>query len=260
MSINLNKIFAIAKENTLFAKNEFIIMSATVLFIFIAWIFTWNIWFVNDFKEMAYISAVWLAYILILNIVWAYFSISSITKDIQWKYVYFILKSATRTEYILWKILSILYVMLLNNILFAITYLFFYIIAIWKMDVIALYVPIFQLLESMLFSIIAVFITFAMRNNIGRIFLLLSVYLVGHATYSLKLLIDNGAITFGQIGNNVMQFFYMVFPNLETYNMRDVILYNATLWTQFTMAVLYTVVWLVILWFASITLFKNENL
>lgn len=258
--INLSKIFTIFKENNLFSKNEFILMSSTILFIFVAWMFSWNIGFVNDFREMAYIASVGLAYLLISNIVAAYFAISSISKDLDGKYVYFILKSANRFEYILGKALSVLYVVLKTNIFLTIAFLFFYKVAVWKIDYSILFVPAFQVLESFLIGIVALLVAFLIKNNIARIFFIITIHLIGHVTYPIKVMIDNGAITFGKLWNFIYDIFYKVFPNLDSFNVRDVLPYNTDLYGQLFSSIGYASIWILVILVATYYIFRKENL
>lgn len=258
--INLSKVLTIFKENNLFSKNEFILMSSTILFVFIAWMFAWNIWFVNDFREMAYISSVGLAYLLISNIVAAYFAISSISKDLDGKYVYFILKSANRFEYILGKALSVLYVILKTNTYLTIAFLFFYKVSVWKIDYAILFIPAFQVLESFIVWVVALLVAFLIKNNIARIFFLITTYLIGHVTYPIKVMIDNWAITFGKLWNFIYDIFYKLFPNLESFNVRDVLPYDTNLYNQLLGAVWYSTIWIVVLLVITYYIFRKENL
>jgi len=257
---NLSKILAIAKENNLFWKNEFILISSSILFTFITFMFTWNIWFVNDFKEMAYVSLIWLSYLIISNIAIAYFSIMSLSKDIEWKYIYFILKSTNRLDYILWKFLSIIFISLKINFLFWIIFLFFYKIAVWKLDLFIIYIPLFQLLETLVIASFSILITFIAKNNIARIFIILTFFLVWHVTYSVMNMINNWSITFWKIWNSIYWFFYKLYPNLEAFNVRDVILYNTSLTNTLISSTFYAFLWIFIFLYFWYRFFKKENL
>jgi len=259
-NFNIKKSIWIAKENNLFAKNEFILMSATVLFLFVAWMFAWSIGFVNDFREMAYISSVGLAYLLISNIVAGYFTISSISKDIDWKYIYFILKSANRFEYIVWKLMSVLWVIIKLNVLFAIIFAFFYKFSVGKMDYNILYIPLFHILEAFVIGILAMVITFLSKNNIARIFFLITAYLVGHVIYPVKVMIDNWAINFWKFWNDFYIFLYKIFPNLESFNIRNVLPYNTDVAWMLLSSWIYTLLWMSLLTIATYFIFRKENL
>lgn len=185
---------------------------------------------------------------------------ASINKDISGRYIYFILKNVSRTEYILGKILSITWVLFLINLIFSAIFLAFYAFFIRQVDFPVLYAPAFQFLEAWVFSMFALAVTLISKNNIARIFALIAIYFLANSTYGIRVLIDQGAISFGNIGNAIFDFAYKVFPNFAHFNVRDVLPYDTSLGLMFGTSSLYAVLLVAITGLLSIWVFKKDNL
>lgn len=256
--LSLKKSLAIAKENIIFSKNELIIMASTILFIITAYLFGSNLGL--DYKEASYVSSVGFLYVILLNITWAYFAIASINKDIEWKYIYFLLKNCSRTEYILWKVLSITWVILITNLIFGLIFMTFYAFLVWKVNLSVAYIIPFQFLESWVFAMIAVLVTLAIKNNIARIFTLIIMYFLWNATYGIRTLIEQQAVSFWEVGDKLFQWLYMLIPNFSQFNVRDVLPYTVDLWLPLLSATVYALLVVWILFIISKEVFKKNNL
>lgn len=255
---SLKKSLAIAKENIIFSKNELIIMASTILFIISAYLFWSNLWL--DYKEASYVSTVWFVYVILLNITWAYFAIASINKDIEGKYIYFLLKNCSRTEYIFWKALSITWVIFITNLIFGLIFMTFYAFLIGDVNWFISYIIPFQFLESWVFAMIAILVTLLIKNNIARIFALIIVYFLGNATYGIRVLLDQQAMTFWKVADEMFQWLYIFVPNFSQFNIRDVLPYTTDLWFPLLSAVWYAIILVIILFFISKEVFKKNNL
>lgn len=256
--IDFKKVLSVAKENNLFSKNEAILIAGSSFFILATVLFSTTLRI--DYQAMSYISSVGIVHVLILNIIGAYFAISSINKDISGKYIYFILKSVSRTEYILGKALSIFWILFLINIIFTVVFFAFYIFMVGKVDFAVLYAPIFQFLEAWVFSMFALMLSLFIKNNAGRIFALIAVYFTANSTFSIHTMIKQGAFHFGDIGDKLFNILYVLFPNFNQFNVRDVLPYNTSLAPMLGSSTLYALIFVTILILGSIWAFRKDNL
>lgn len=255
---SLKKAFSIARENNIFSKNELILFASTTIFILATILFGNSLGL--DFKEASYVSTVGFIYVILLNITGAYFAIASINKDIEGRYIYFLLKNCSRTEYIVWKAISVSWVLFLTNIIFWLVFLAGYALLVWKIDWAVAYIIPFQLLESWFLSMIAILVTLLLRNNMARIFSLILFYFVANSTYGLRVLIDQQAFSFGELGNKIYGLIYQILPNFAHFNIRDVLPYTIDVWIPLATALCYSIIWGIIILLAANVAFKNKNL
>lgn len=220
----------IIKENILFAVREKTFYLPIILYIVSIVFFVINKSIFNT--EMlidTYVSLATTIIFLFTLIPILYLSISSIRKDIVNKTIYFTLKSVSRNVYLLWKIISLIIISFVLNSLFLILFYFWFFLLFWNIDLNYLYIFWLAQLEYIILILITILFSFMTSSIISSIFFIILFIFLWHTAYTIKLILTSNMIELSKFWETVINWFFYLIPNLEAFNVRDMILFNTDL-------------------------------
>jgi len=256
------KIKSIINENILYAFRENILIWPLLIYIILLLIFSnvWNQAILNDFKHISYVSIMWnIQYFLWLLLI-IYLSFSSFDKDIKTKNIYITLQHVNKKEYFLWKLSSIFLLSWLINLIFLIIFKIGYVFLFQDIKYELFYIFLFQQLDFLVISFIVALISFLLSKNIWRI-LLVSLFLVlWHMLSYIKALIEKWIMELPIFLEKIVNFLYYIVPNLSTFNVKNVILFNTNLLPTFISSLIYGVFLIFIIYNISMYIFKRKDL
>jgi hypothetical protein len=259
--IKKNKVLSILKENLLFFKRENYLLIPFTLYtlLIIAYIYLWPKIFIQDFIEINYINILSSSQYFIWIIIMVYLWINSIQRDIDSKTIYISLQYVNKKEYIIWKLWSVIVLSWIINFIFWFTFFVWYYYLFNNVDLSLSYIFLFQLLEFNFIAFLSIFISIILKTNISKILTILLLLILWHTMYPLKVMIENQYINISEWLQHVFYVIYNVIPNLESFNAKNVILFNNNLWFDFLKSFLYCFILCFILYiFSEIKLKKKD--
>lgn len=208
--------------------------------------------------DLVMIRSFGLAGIYIFGSVITIFLGSSIVhKEIDRRTLYFVLsKPVQRSEVILGKFFGLLAAVLLAIFLMLLVYLVIVAIEGGGLDLLAMNAVFFQILEMAVFIAFLLFFssfTAPLVSTLAALMLLFIGHLLPTALANVKVI--------GGVGYRVVQFFHFILPNLEKFNIRNLVVHNipaTPLTTLITVA--YALLFIGLLLYLAILLFRKREL
>lgn len=259
--INFKKIKSIIWENILYSTRENLLVWPIFLFALITFLYAniTNIPVVSFLEKSAYIwLTAWLQYVLLLLIV-VYLTITSFDKDIKSKNIYVVLQHTSRTEFFLGKVISNFLLLFLLNIIQCLIMVIWYLYMFkeFSFDIITIFA--FQSLEILVLVLLLSLITIAFQKNIVRILLFWILFIFWHLLHWIHDMIQNWILNFPLLINTMFETLYFIVPNLEAFNVKELVLVQNNLWKDFIYSWLYALWLSVIIYLASIKLLNKKD-
>lgn len=199
-----------------------------------------------------------LAGIYLLGLVTTIFLGSSlIYREFEQRTLYFVLaKPVSRTQLIIGKFLGLYASIALGIIGMTVVYLGVVAFAGGGFDTLALLAVFFELLEIAVLIALTIFFSSFARPLSAVLYSIIAVY-IGHSLGQLMSVAQKS----GAFLRYILETIYYVLPNLEKFNIRDMIVYgSAPGMLAIATAVAYALLWVVILLYVALLIFKHREL
>ncbi len=196
--------------------------------------------------------------IYIFGIITTIFLGSSIVyKEIELRTLYFVLsKPVSRASVLLGKYIGLLAAITAITLLMTAVYLAVVFYESGQVDYRGLVAVLLQIMEQGLFVALLIFLSSALApltSTICSIMLLFVGHLIGPAAHESK--------TIGGAAAKLVSFIYYVFPNLEKFNVRNLVAHDAAIPASLIMlSLLYAVIYSAVLLYLANLLFKRREL
>ena len=253
----MKKIIVIAK-NTFRETIRDRILYGILGFAFIFILFTLFLGSISLGEDLQIIRSLGLAGIYLFSIIITIFlGASLIYKEIEKRTLYFVLsKPVSHRDIILGKFIGLFASILLTTALMTSVYLFVIYYKGGGIDYAALRAVLLQIAELGLFVSLSILFSTFSRPLPSTLYAIIVLY-IGH---SLDLLIQSAQKN-SLFVRRLAQTLYYLLPNLEKFNIRNLVIYNAHIsWMQIVLPIGYAVLYSAILLSAAVLLFKKRDL
>jgi ABC-type transport system involved in multi-copper enzyme maturation permease subunit len=221
-------------------------------------------------KEIPMVESFGLTGIYFFNAITALFlGTTSFFKDVDRKVVYFILsKPVSRAQFLLGKFFGLCLVLLMTSAILGVVY--FGVVAYESATTTAansagiifswlgLLAIAMQFLEMALFLAFAIFVS-TFSSSLLSIVYTSAIFFLGHVVSSL--VTDAQTIGIGGVKLFLVKVLYYIFPNLEKFDIRSIAIYNVgEPFSLFALAIVYAVVYIIVLLSAAVWIFDRKEI
>lgn len=181
-----------------------------------------------------------------------------LSKEIEQRTLYMILsRPISRVSFLFGKMLGLSTVLLINTVLLGCLSLFLYSFFEGAVQSLMIWAIYFSFIEAFIVLVFAILFSLITNTTLSVIYTIV-VFTIGHALNETS---KNMFLKISPILKNILEGSFIILPNFYRLNLKDYVLYQQTLSTDYLLKThLYIVIYLIALLITTSLIFKNKNL